>query len=59
MNRMFGPGGSLDSQTTETQWYKGLTGCDGRFGEYHEDGTPMIRMSFFSIIFPIRDLTPC
>ena len=47
MNRMFGPGGSLDSQTTETQWYEGLTGCDGRFSEYHEDGTPIIRTSFF------------
>ena len=28
--RLFASGGSLDSQTSETQWYKNLSGSDGR-----------------------------
>ena len=55
---MFGPGGSLNSQTTETQWYEGVTGCDGRFSEFHADGTPMIGV-FPPLMTPKPDLTPC
>ena len=47
--QIVGPGGSLDSQTTETQWYEAVTGTDGRFSEYLQDGTPLIGVCFLLI----------
>ena len=38
---MFGPGGSLDSQTSETQWYEGIAGSQGH---YSDDDKPMFGM---------------
>jgi hypothetical protein len=36
---LFGPGGSLDSQTSETQWYEGIAGSQGHYES--DDDKPM------------------
>lgn len=45
--RLFASGGSLDSQTSETQWYKNLSGSDGHV-QVEEQETPYFGKSHFS-----------
>ena len=49
---MFGPSGSLDSQTSETQWYEGIAGSQGH---YSDDDKPMFGMHGNVVSFTINN----